>query len=442
MVQITEDLIRKRAEHNECCLSNLEEVSLHQQDIEKIEHIDKWCRELKILYLQSNLIPKIENVGRLKKLQYLNLALNNVERIENLEGCEDLQKLDLTVNFIGELTSIEGLKKNIHLKEMYLTGNPCTEYHGYREYVVGTLTQLKTLDGIAIEKSERILALQNLQQTKSGIIEQQRIYQKKREKEKNKKKKPNTDWYTDIDNAHLSRQDEEEDEGVQIEELDDEEFHKKEEEFWNEKVPFTPESRVRVHEHMKSVKKRDEKRSQNDQEEKREKRLTAEDGRILNVNDAKVEFSLIDDEENNQFLLDVAVFKYMDTSLCDVDVQPNYVKVTLKGRVLQLVLTEEVKPDSSSAKRSQTTGHLLITMPKVNGIVKPKVKKDKNTRNNKKEEKPKTSQFLEFEEKKLLDYKNIVNSAKDIPKAAKQVEIIERENSETFVDDPDVPPLI
>jgi len=28
----------------------------------------------------------LENIGRLKKLEYLNLALNNIERIENLEG--------------------------------------------------------------------------------------------------------------------------------------------------------------------------------------------------------------------------------------------------------------------------------------------------------------------------------------------------------------------
>lgn len=28
----------------------------------------------------------VENVGRLKKLEYLNLALNNIEVIENLEG--------------------------------------------------------------------------------------------------------------------------------------------------------------------------------------------------------------------------------------------------------------------------------------------------------------------------------------------------------------------
>ena len=49
MVCITEQLVRKRAEHNEGLISTLEEISLHQQEIEKIENLDKWCRELKIL---------------------------------------------------------------------------------------------------------------------------------------------------------------------------------------------------------------------------------------------------------------------------------------------------------------------------------------------------------------------------------------------------------
>lgn len=52
-------MVRRRAEHNECEISSLEEVSLHQQDIERIEHIDRWCRDLRILYLQNNLIPRI-----------------------------------------------------------------------------------------------------------------------------------------------------------------------------------------------------------------------------------------------------------------------------------------------------------------------------------------------------------------------------------------------
>jgi protein TilB len=80
-------------------------------------------------------------------------------------GCEFLNKLDLTVNFIGELTTVENLTENYHLKELYvinynlkkinglrlyfilnelrfLTGNPCTDYVGYKDYVIATLPQL------------------------------------------------------------------------------------------------------------------------------------------------------------------------------------------------------------------------------------------------------------------------------------------------------------
>ena len=214
MVFITENLVRKRAEHNNMQLSTLEEVSLHQLDIEKIEYIDKWCRELKILYLQSNLIPKIENVGKLKKLEYLNLALNNIETIENLEGCESLSKVDLTVNFISQITSIETLKKNEFLRDLYLTGNPCTDFEGYREYVVATLTQLTHLDGKEISKSERIEAVQSYGNVKAKIIRQQKEYLKKKQKEKEAKKldenQPgfNKQWYTDTENAHLQKEEE------------------------------------------------------------------------------------------------------------------------------------------------------------------------------------------------------------------------------------------
>jgi len=186
MVCITEDLIRKRAEHNNCEISTLEELSLHQCDIQRIEHIDRWCRQLKILYLQSNLIPRIENVSKLKKLEYLNLALNNVLLIENLEGCESLKKLDMTVNFVGKLTTIESLKGNEFLRDLYLTGNPCTEFVGYRDYVVATLTQLTSLDGSPISKSERIEALQRLVELRCDILRQERRYLEKVKRDKEK----------------------------------------------------------------------------------------------------------------------------------------------------------------------------------------------------------------------------------------------------------------
>ena len=56
---VTQDLVRRRAEHNEGEIFSLEEISLHQLDIEKIEHLHQWCPNLKILYLQGNLISKI-----------------------------------------------------------------------------------------------------------------------------------------------------------------------------------------------------------------------------------------------------------------------------------------------------------------------------------------------------------------------------------------------
>lgn len=47
-------------------MSTLEEVALHQQNIERIEALGQLCPHLKILYLQNNLIGKIENLHKLK----------------------------------------------------------------------------------------------------------------------------------------------------------------------------------------------------------------------------------------------------------------------------------------------------------------------------------------------------------------------------------------
>lgn len=92
----------------------------------------------------------MENLSKLKELDYLNLALNNIQVIENIEGCESLRKLDMTVNFI-ELANLEkscmNMKKNRALEELYLTGNPCTDWKFYRKYVIAVVDTIKLLDG-------------------------------------------------------------------------------------------------------------------------------------------------------------------------------------------------------------------------------------------------------------------------------------------------------
>ncbi|CAL8087772.1 unnamed protein product [Calicophoron daubneyi] len=469
MVRITEELVRKRAEHNEGEIFSLEELSLHQQNLERIENLDKWCRELKILYLQNNLIPRIENVSRLKKLEYLNLALNNVEKVENLEGCESLKKLDLTVNFVGYLTSIESLIGLYSLEELFLTGNPCTEYPNYREYVVATLPQLRTLDGTEITKSERIVALQKLEQIRPGIEEAQQKFALKRVKEKREAEVRKREHETklaacegDIDSVVS--------------------------EFWKETVPFTPESRIETHEYTELQEKaRHKNEDKKDPIPKRPKiRFFSNDGRPYNINEPKINFSLQEKEVNGDecYVLDVAIYRHMDTSLVDCDVQPNYVRITIRGKVLQLAMPEEVKADLSVARRSQTSGHLVITMPKASQHIRATatceetVKNDKvaftkrsgdslplTNRNhgesttNKQLSTPSqpSSALLELEgpRPQQPNWKTIVHDSANEKEPKKRTrsnvcqkvtesnaEPFERPNSPDFVDCPDVPPLI
>lgn len=181
---VTEALIRRKAEHNELIIGTLEELSLHQEDVERIEHVQNWCRDLHILLLQSNLIGRIENVHKLKRLHYLNLAVNNIERIENLEQCESLEKLDLTLNFIGMLTDVERLRPNHNLRELILTGNPCTDYAHYRDYVIAVLPQLCKLDCIEVTDTHRLQARQAFAEKRQGIVQLQAEHRMSRDAQK------------------------------------------------------------------------------------------------------------------------------------------------------------------------------------------------------------------------------------------------------------------
>lgn len=167
MPQITRELIRKKSEHNEGIIATMEEISLHQEELEQInEVLGKSCRKLKIIYLQNNIISKMENLSYFKELVYINLALNNLEMIEGLNNCEFLSKLDVSVNFIDFDTlqsSIQHLQSRYNLRDLYLMGNPSqVKWPSFSTYVIAKLPQLKTLDGTEITKSMQIIARQKL----------------------------------------------------------------------------------------------------------------------------------------------------------------------------------------------------------------------------------------------------------------------------------------
>ena len=300
--RITDELLVSRAEHNDGNLTKLEEISLHQQHLEKLEYINKVCANLKVLYLQDNCIGKIENLGRLKKLQYLNLAMNNIEKIENLECCESLEKLDLTLNFVGALSDVKELKKNIFLKELIMMGNPCCKYDGYREYVIGHITQLQVLDGEEISKSERIKAVQKLSDLEPLIRNQESEYRLKREQEKHEVQK-------EIETKRV----EYEDENLSAEE--------QRRNFYQSTSKHTPEFRLEASRKTAEYEEADERsrgpfRVENEYDKKaKSRRLFDDHGKPLNVNQANVDFHY---DDSDDLFLKVELFLYKVITTCTI----------------------------------------------------------------------------------------------------------------------------
>ena len=182
--EITLDLLRKRSEHNEHQLHNLEELALHQENLTHIGNaLNRICgKTLKILLLQNNVIESIQNdLRQCRSLEYLNLALNNLTHVHGLQGCEFLNKLDLTLNFISVTnfaSSLEHLSDLDHLRELYLLGNPSAEEvhlnwkdKYYRYCVINALPQLCQLDGVDIKKSERIAAHQQNEEINRVLLQ-------------------------------------------------------------------------------------------------------------------------------------------------------------------------------------------------------------------------------------------------------------------------------
>mmetsp|Transcript_12403 Transcript_12403/g.30089 ORF Transcript_12403/g.30089 Transcript_12403/m.30089 type:complete len:466 (-) Transcript_12403:147-1544(-) len=327
MGKLMEELIRKRAEHNDGILPDLEEISLHQEELEKIEALEQCCRHLKILLLQHNAISKMENISKLKELEYLNLSLNNIKKIENIAGCESLKKLDLTLNFVdfdALKESLENLQSNAFLEDLYLLGNPCTDFPGYRQYVAAKLPQLGQLDGSLISPQDRITANQELP------VWEKCVAQKAREVALDKLQKEQSGYVPpDTSNA--------------------------------------PETRLQMARELgaqKQEKEANEKRRMGT-EKKEAKEIpgayTAR-GDIRQCNEGKYRFRM--DEIGDDVVFELETPKHLETGLIDVDVNPWYVRVICKEKLTQLKLPEEVNVCETSVQRSRVTGFLKIKMPK------------------------------------------------------------------------------
>ena len=327
--------------------------------------LTRLCPELQILYLQHNLIGKIENLRRLRDLDYLNLALNNITKVENLERNEKLRKLDLTVNFIDidGLLSVESLRVNHQLEELYMTGNPCTEFDQYRAFIIGTLQQLKRLDGKTITATERIQAQQDLKENRARLV----VAAKDRVRQKG--------GNPDLVDA----------ESVPLQEVDSDEDGE-------DLYGYSPEIRLSDYKREEKKKKREEeekirREKERDpfkaamEEERANRKLIKDDGTVRLVNDGKWPFEVDEDDAEGTVIAKIMFPKFLDTSMLDIDIQPTYFRVTLRkpekhDKVIQITFPCEVRPDDASAQRSQNTGELKLVCPKLHWVPPEKVEGD------------------------------------------------------------------
>lgn len=388
MPHITRELLRKRAEHNEGMISTLEEISLHQEEIESINDVlNVCCRKLKIIYLQNNLIPKMENLFHMKDLEYLNLALNNIEKVEGLQSCEFLRKLDLTVNFIDYDTleeSIVHLQSRQNLTELYMMGNPSQVAWGddFNSYVIGMLPQLMSLDGIEVTKSLAIKAKQKLPQLQKELksLAKQKADEKVAKKAANDriasekaalKARKKEGKAIDVSNCTAG-------EVVVVEDVEEDD---EEEEDENELMENTPETRVKIYKELAQQKKEKEDREKvnapKERDYEKEQREAIEstrkkeedidkNGDIKQKNEGAWDFFWDEETKPGFVILEVNVARHLDSSLIDVDVHPTYVSMIIKSKTLRLRLPAEVRSESSKCQRSKVTGSLMITMPKLN----------------------------------------------------------------------------
>ncbi|KAL7674785.1 hypothetical protein ACOME3_001060 [Neoechinorhynchus agilis] len=308
-------MVRKRAEHNDCVLHTLEEISLHHLGIER------WCPDLKILLLQGNVIRRIENMSRLKHLQYLNLALNCIQTIENLEECEALEKLDLTLNFIADLKSVSKLRANENLRELHLIGNPCCDYDQYRMYVIKVLSpKLNVLDGVRINAYERRAAMMFNEQTFSSI-----------------------GTIIEVEDSQIDR-------FLRI-------LHT---EGPSAKLPHCPAARI-ASQKFKELNSIQEPICVPVETQSKVKYMKP-DGTPRCCNEAKSKFRFID--ETGYYILKLFVPRYLSSDLVSCVAHPNYVRVTVKGKVFQITLLEEIHADKTTFSRNKD--ELTVKMFKVN----------------------------------------------------------------------------
>jgi protein TilB len=221
--------------------------------------------------------------------------------------------------------SVENLKSNIKLRDLYLTGNPCEQWSGCKNYIIANLPFISFLNGTEILKSERIKAAQELpfleKELETAAVEN--IIKKENDPDKD-----NPNKYTIEYRRKLYKEIEEE------KEQKERDKNKKRSNPWDPEEPKGPHP------------------------------VYKDNGEIRVCNQGRYEFNFDEDiYASGITIFELKLPKYLQTQQIEVDLNPQYVRCVIKNKVTQIKFGYEIITEKSLIQRSTTTGDLIIKCP-------------------------------------------------------------------------------
>lgn len=120
-------------------------------------------------------------------------------------------------------------------------------------------------------------------------------------------------------------------------------------------------------------------------------------GEIRQCNEGKYGFHLREYDHPEYTYFELEVPKHLETKDLEVNIDPHWVSVRVRGKLTQLRLNDEISVTDSKTERSQITGILKITMKKV--TPQPFLTVTDETEDKKKEKQKKEQIKKECEEK-------------------------------------------
>uniref|UniRef100_H3C599 Dynein regulatory complex subunit 3 n=1 Tax=Tetraodon nigroviridis TaxID=99883 RepID=H3C599_TETNG len=146
--------------------TSLVKLYLNNNLIEKIEGLE-YLRNLKWLNLSSNKIKKIEGLDNLQELEMLLLAKNQISVIENMETLENLTLFNIAHNCIEQKDNVFYLRKFKKLFTLCLFGNPAFQDEDYASEIKENFPKLKNprlqaLSGLISKHRQQCLGCVNI----------------------------------------------------------------------------------------------------------------------------------------------------------------------------------------------------------------------------------------------------------------------------------------